>query len=104
MMPFMTFHAHSALALSLIALVAGCFLLSKACAGECFCKTTGKIIGSLVILVSLLSSLCIGYLTVKQCCKRGGHGNQMNKWEHPPMDMSNMPGHSMPTAPTTPTK
>lgn len=102
MMPFMTFHAHSALALSLIALVAGCLLLSKACAGECFSKTTGKILGGLVILISLGSAACIGYLAIKQCCNRSTH--QMNKWEHPPMDMSNMPGHGMPPAPTAPTE
>lgn len=86
MMPFMAFHAHSALALSLIALVAGCFLLSKAAAGECFYKTTCKILGGLVIVVSLLSSLCIGYLSIKQCCNRSAH--QMEKWQHPPVNMT----------------
>lgn len=90
---FMTFHTHMALALQLIALVAGLFLVSKACAGEFFCKKTGKILGGFVVIVSLLSTVCILYLSINTCYQKNRHMHQMGPmmekgaWQHPPVDM-----------------
>lgn len=75
--------AHAAIALNLIALVSGLLLLNKACGTEFFCKKTGKFFGGLVVIVSLLSILCLGYLCYQKSCARPGTGSGM--WQHPPM-------------------
>ncbi|MDO8644305.1 MAG: hypothetical protein Q7S00_04980 [bacterium] len=79
---FMSFQAHSAFALTLLSLVAGFWLLSKAKAGECACNKTGKIFGGLVILLSLLSLLCLSYMMVKNCCQKP----MPQGWRHPPIE------------------
>ena len=119
MMPMMNspiqFHAHIAVALNLIALVSGTLLLNKASQEGFFCKKTGKTLGGLVVVVSLLSLLCIGYLSLKKCCHQGDTGTGMGSgmslggmgmgmgaaempkgWHHPPID--NMP--ALPEEPT----
>lgn len=130
MMPSMmnnmvAFHVHAVVALNLIALVSGTLLLNKACQEGFFCKKTGKTLGGLVVVVSILSLLCIGYLSIKKCCHRGedsdemgmslgGHnmmgmpkgslpgGNLPEGWRHPPID--NMPTLPMPEAKPAPKK
>lgn len=89
MMHMMPFQTHAALALQMIALVSGVLLLNKACGEGFFCKKTGKIIGSLVTLISLLSIACTFYLSIRQCCQQ----NDMKGWHHPEMGkMMEMPG------------
>jgi hypothetical protein len=124
MMPSMmnnmaAFHVHAVVALNLIARVSGVLLLNKACQEGFFCKKTGKTLGGLVVVVSILSLLCIGYLSLKRCChlgeergaremgmSLGGSGMGMPKgslpggnlpegWRHPPID-------NMPTLPSEP--
>ena len=113
------FHAHMAAALNLIALVSGALLLNKACQEGFFCKKTGKVLGGLVVVVSLLSLLCIGYLSLKRCChlgddrddremgmSLGGSGMEMPKgWHHPPIDnMPTLPSEATPEAKPAPKK
>lgn len=109
------FHAHAAVALNLIALVSGTLLLNKACQEGFFCKKTGKVLGGLVVVVSLLSLLCIGYLSLKRCCHRGdtemgmgigGSGMEMPKgWQHPSIDnMPGLPSEASPEAKPAPKK
>lgn len=95
-MPFFSpFIAHIALSLELIALVAGVILLSKAAKDELFCKTTGKIIGGFVVVVSLLSVVCTAYLTIRRCCDRD-EMKSMRMMHHPSM------GLPQPTPPEEP--
>ena len=63
------FHAQTSLAVQLIALVAGLFLLNKACSAGFFCKKTGKFFGGLVVILSLLLITCTLYLSIGQCCR-----------------------------------
>lgn len=128
MMPSMmnnmaAFHVHAVIALNLIALVSGTLLLNKACQEGFFCKKTGKTLGGLVVVVSILSLLCIGYLSIKKCCHRGedsdemgmslgGHnmmgmpkGNLPEGWRHPPIDnMPTLPSEAMPGTKSAPNK
>ena len=84
MTPFQPFYTHIALALQLIALVSGILLINKASSEGFFCKKTGKIVGGLVAIVSILSIVCIVTLTVKRCCHRE-KGMSPMMWQHPPM-------------------
>lgn len=81
------FHAHIALALQLIALVAGCILLAKACASDFPCKKSGKIFGGFVIIVALLSTICILYISISGCLNKNPMFKSM-KWHHPPIEQS----------------
>lgn len=88
--PPQAFQAHAALALQLIALVSGVLLINKAFGADFFCKKTGKIIGGIVVLVSILSVICIGFLSIKRCCRneRGMMPSMPSHWQHPPMGTS----------------
>lgn len=81
-------HLHAALALQFIALVSGVLLLNKACGEGFFCKKTGKIIGGLVTIASILSILCSAYLGIKGCCDR----DKMKGWHHPVIEAPAEPG------------
>lgn len=89
------FVSHIALALTLIAAVAGCFLLSKSCSEGAVCKKTGTVVGILVLILTLLSTVCIIYHTATRCdkgCykkqKALHHSLPMEGWKHPPIDES----------------
>jgi len=72
------FMFHVALSLALIALTAGCalFVFSSRCEGKgtCFAKT----IAVIVILLSILSSLCVIYFGVKTWQQSNGHCSMCN--------------------------
>ncbi|MBI2343761.1 MAG: hypothetical protein HYV02_05475 [Deltaproteobacteria bacterium] len=100
------FHAHSALALSLLALIAGAVLCGKSCTEQSGCQKMGKILGGFVMLLSLFSTICILYLSIMACYQKNGgammgcdrcakHGMQHGDyhqgmqlpegWKHPPL-------------------
>ena len=84
----MPFHTHMALALEMIALVSGVLLLNKACAEGFFCKKTGKTIGTLVLVLSLLAMVCTLYLSISKYCQKSDKAG----WMHPHMgQMMEMP-------------
>ena len=91
----MIFHTHAAVAINLIALVAGVFLFNKACATDFFCQKTGKIVGGLVAVIALLSLLCIGYLSLKNCCHKDDKMPGM--WHHPAFEMPERGPEEIPT-------
>ena len=89
-MHMMTFQSHSSLALQMIALVSGLLLFNKAATTEFFCKKTGKVLGGLVVVVSLLLMICTFTLTIRGWCNQKG----CPTWHHPQTEMPGRP--SMP--------
>ena len=89
-----SFQPHMALALAMIALVSGVLLFNKAATqADFFCKKTGKTVGGLVMVLSVLSILCTLYLTCRNY--RAGRG-MMQHWSHPAMPgMEGMEGMPM---------
>lgn len=85
------FHAHTALALQLLSLVAGCFLLAKAAKGEFPYPKLGKLLGGLVVIVSLLSALCIAFLSIQNYSHQREARLEEKMWQHPPIDWSKHP-------------
>jgi hypothetical protein len=61
----------SAIALSMLSLVAGTFLLVKTCKEEMCCRWFPKIVAYVVIVISVLMILCGGYWRI---VKWGHHG------------------------------
>lgn len=82
----MLFMIHVSLALSLIALVAGTMLVVREGKDDaCCCKGFAKVVGIIVVILSLLMSICIGYHSFKywkdpSCMMgKGGMGMMHNK-------------------------
>ncbi len=94
--PPQSFQPHIALALQLIALVSGILLINKASTPDFFCKKTGKIVGGFVAIVSILTIICIGYLTFQRYRESKVMPPRMmpstmpstmpSGWQHPPID------------------
>lgn len=82
---YLAFNAHIALALALIALVAGCFIFTKACAEGYCCKALAKIVGVIVMILAILSTICILYLSIQRCCKEKPP-IMPPSWHHPPTE------------------
>lgn len=57
----MVFCANAAMALALLALAAGTMLMLFAAKQEVCCKGFGKVIGIIIVVISLLLILCNGY-------------------------------------------
>ncbi len=84
------FQVHSALALTLLALAAGVVLMGKSCSGDSCCNKFSKVAGGFIVVVSLLSAICILYLSTRSCpfssCKFGSNCERGNiGWQHPPI-------------------
>jgi hypothetical protein len=77
----MIFEMKMAYALELIALVAGVFLLLRACGAEACCRLFARIVAWFVIAVSAILIICTAwhnYLLFKEgCMKHGGMGCHM---------------------------
>ena len=87
-----SFDAHIAVFVGLLSLTAGYWLLHQAAADTCCPKWFVKFLGALIMLVSFLGLLCIGYMTIQKTCKRkpmdfhhGMPGMQMEESEAPAM-------------------
>jgi len=61
----------SMIALSMLSLVAGMFLLIKACREEICCKAFAKVVAYAVVIISILLILCGGVKMVTKCARHG---------------------------------
>ena len=86
---YLVFLTHIALALQLLAFVAGFLLVAKACTEGFFCKKSGKVVGVIVMIIAFASIVCISYLSfVAKKDYPFGHkrpGMRGMKW-HPPIE------------------
>lgn len=80
------FYSHMAVALQLLALVAGVYLLSRACSPDFACQKLGKIVGGFVVIVSILSMLCVGYLSYRRYSMEKQMMRMPKMWQHPPLE------------------
>ena len=76
----MIFKAHTAFALGLIALVAGTYLLARAGKEDMCCKAFAKIIGTVVVILSILSVLCTAFYSFRYL-EEGYFLSPHPKWE-----------------------
>lgn len=76
----MVFKANLALAVGLIALVSGTYLLARAGKEEMCCKAFAKIIGTIVVILSILSLLCTGLYSFRYL-EEGYFLPPHSKWE-----------------------
>lgn len=86
----------SSIAMSLIALAAGLFLLMKTCTQEMCCKLFYKIMAWIIVVISILMIICGGYWKITKCAKYGcwGRGKgmgMMHKGKMSPEMMKNCP-------------
>ena len=82
---FFSFAPHIAVFLGLIALAFGYQVCHQAKSDAC-CGKWGKFVGIFVSAVSLLGLSCVGYLSIKQCCKMGKMGKD-SQWMEKHMEM-----------------
>lgn len=87
----MLFYAYISFAVTLIALVTGTFLLGLLHKLEPVCKTSAKVVGWLVVILSATQLLCLSYHTVRywedgmfkpKTSMMGGDGRHMQKGMH----------------------
>ena len=91
---------HIAIALLLLSLSAGTFLTMWLSQQNVFCQKSTKVIGALVMILSVLGLLCIGYTSLRRATCRSCHeGGSMNKkmrgempFNHPPFPGQMGPG------------
>ena len=76
----MIFNAHTAFALGLIALVAGTYLLARGGKEDMCCKAFAKIIGTVVVILSILCVLCTGFYSFRYL-EEGYFLSPHPKWE-----------------------
>jgi hypothetical protein len=76
----MIFSANLALALGLIALVCGTYLLARAGGEEMCCKGFAKVVGTVVVILSILSILCTGFYSFRYL-EEGYFLTPHPKWE-----------------------
>lgn len=71
----------SSIAISLLSLAAGLFLLMKTCTQEMCCKLFYKIMAWIIVVISILMIICGGYWKITKCAKHGcwGYGKGMHK-------------------------
>lgn len=65
---------HIAIALTLIALAAGCWVMSwgQAPGATEGCKKKANIFGGIIVVISSLSLICLLYMTIASCCGQKG--------------------------------
>ena len=83
----------STIALSLLSLVAGTFLLVKTCKEEMCCRWFPKIVAYVVIVISIVLLVCAGYWKIAGWSHHGwgyGHGKHMKMKDMTPEQMQDM--------------
>ncbi|MDP2600478.1 MAG: hypothetical protein Q8P84_07100 [Deltaproteobacteria bacterium] len=65
---FFSFAPHIAVFLGLIALAFG-YKVCQQAKSDATCGKWGKFVGIFISAVSLLGLACVGYLSIKRCCK-----------------------------------
>ncbi|MBN1282272.1 MAG: hypothetical protein JXA24_00685 [Proteobacteria bacterium] len=89
------------IALSMLSLVAGMFLLMKACGEEVCCRSFHKVVAYAVIVISMILIVCGGFARLTMCV-RHGWGHCLGMSHRGDMMMEGMRPGMMPMMPMMP--